>query len=201
MIHSLKYSRSFLLAPLLLLIMGSLVLAKPTAQALSTAYTSYTYNCTLSQGVASDNVKEWVKTALKTMKVPLNWLIPINKTDGTSCSTNWCIWINEGQNRLGPLEFVAFHEAAHVALGHFTQRVTETVYQERAKAQEVEADLLACETLYNLGKKELIFDRLAQLQQAHNQGFHEADCTDHPTLKQNIEYLEQFLSSKGEIIA
>lgn len=201
MISIQKSSLSALFLPVFgLLALGTALHLGGISRSIKTLYTSYSHIPTLGKEAAPEEITKLVRQALIAMKVPAQSLISIKKTDQTSCSTSWGIWINNGAGRLGPIEFVAFHEAAHVALGHFTQRIHEDVYPERARAQEVEADLLACKTLYNLGKKDIVIERLAQLTHAHNAGFQESDCEDHPSLKQNIEYIDQFLSSKGEMV-
>lgn len=147
---------------------------------------------------ASQEMKMMVQQALSDMNVPFWRLVQIKEADEISCSFVWHIWIEEAEKvNLGPIEFVAYHEAAHVACGHGMTRFEYDISDAEARAQEKEADLFAAETLYKVGKIDVIYDRIAELQHAVDRHWGQPDTDDHPTFKQMVKYFTKFLESKG----
>lgn len=160
-------------------------------------YEGYHYTHELGTENASLKMCSMVQQALYDMQVPFWRLIQVKKTDQTSCSFIWYVWMNE-KERFGPAEYVAYHEAAHIALGHGEVRLyCDEITSAEQRAQEIEADLLAAETLYTVGKKEVILERLAHLQYAIDERWKETDLEDHPSLQEMAALFTRFLEGKG----
>lgn len=138
--------------------------------------------------------------ALEHMRVPLRSLVQVYKTHDCSCSTPYHIWLNTNIQP-GPIEFDVFHEVAHIALGHPTKRFFEDISQEEARAQEVEADLLACQMLFELGKSDVIDERIKILKECIDREAIEPDLDDHPTLDTIYTLTCNFARSKGWEVA
>jgi hypothetical protein len=148
---------------------------------------------------ADSSLVELAQTALKAMGVKRRHFVTFYKANVTSCTTGWQMWLRDN-GPLGPTEFVVFHEAAHMALGHFYARVNSLVTLEMAKAQEIEADLLACQTLFELGMSNIILQRIAEIKKAIDQKWQEHDNDDHPTLREIYRCLTSFAQSKGLLV-
>jgi hypothetical protein len=158
-------------------------------------YESATYTENFGSALPSAKTKDLVQFYLREMEVPYWYMVRIHSTDTISVSTSWHVWIEE-HNPFGPKEFVTAHEAAHVALRHFDQRGPTTTSAEMC-AQEVDADLLACETLHKTGNVDIVFERLAHCTLAANMKWKETDLDDHPSLAQIIAFTTTFLENKG----
>ncbi len=145
---------------------------------------------------APGHINKLVKGYLRALKVPFWWLTQVKKTTAGSCSTHWHVWIND-ETKWGPVEFVAAHEAAHVAQGHFIDRLETEMTIDDMREQEKEADLIATELLFKRGKVDIVIYRLAQLiaaQRYVEQHKMPEDVNDeHPNYPQIIEYTKKFL--------
>lgn len=163
-----------------------------------TFYLGHTFCQHLGQEDASDKMQLLVKEALRDIDVPFWRLVQIKKTSQTSCSFAWHIWMNEGE-KFGPLTYLAYHEAAHIACGHGTYRLYHLdITPEDKRAQEKEADLLAAQTLYKVGKQNVIFEVLAHIQAAIEDDWDQENHTqDHPSLQEMAVYFTKFLENKG----
>lgn len=140
--------------------------------------------------------KSWAQYIMREMRVPRHEYIRIGQTNGVSHATSRAMNINTAAP-FGPWQFVVAHEAAHIALGHpLTSGPLDT--DEVTRTQEVQADLYAYECLYRLGRKDLIFQRLAHIMTAINDKWHEPDLNDHPSLRFMASYTKGFLEEKGE---
>ena len=150
----------------------------------------------LGSSPVSPELSKLTYQALRAMNVPHKNLVHVYATDKGSCSTTWQIWLNE-EEVLGPIEFVVFHECAHIALGHFRKHMFQEVSDAQARAEEVEADLLACNKLFELGMSDIIVKRIEHIKYAIDNNYYENDLDDHPTFKQMYEYMTAFARSKG----
>lgn len=139
--------------------------------------------------------KELLAQALHAMGVSQRHLVSCYQTKGVSCAGTWNIWINE-HTGYGPVEYEIFHEAAHIALGHPRQRLNKAhaCTTQFIKAQEIEADLLACQTLFELGMQDVIIERIKRTKPLIDKQ-HGSDC--HPTYKEMYTYFMHFAQSKG----
>lgn len=144
-------------------------------------------------------VYDLTQQALAAMGVKKRYFISIYKGNNISCAASWQIWLDE-KIKLGPWQFAVFHEAAHIALGHFEVCMQENMFPAKAHAQEIEADLLACQTLFELGMKDIIIERAKLLKQLIEKGCRTADLSTHPPLTQMYGCLCEFLKSKGIVI-
>lgn len=141
--------------------------------------------------IASEELNATAQLALSTMGVTLSPFIHVYETEGISCAASWHMWLNKRPS-LGPWKFVVFHEAGHIACGHFDERFLGAVYDERAREQEKEADLKACEALHARGMDDIILDRLAQIKRAIDMNLEETDLGDHPSLQEMYDYMQEF---------
>src|SRR5258708_18068780 len=101
-----------------------------------------------SEPVKTPELYELIHKALEAMGVKRRNFITIFETSRTSGSGTWHMWLSMTPS-IGPWKYIVFHEAAHVALNHYALRVTKKITtNEESKAQEIDADLLACKTLF-----------------------------------------------------
>lgn len=149
----------------------------------------------------SHDIKTLVQEALTSMKVKKAFFMNIYETNHICGAATYHMWINP-QTPLGPLKFVIFHESAHIALNHFYDRffADYNFSPQHIKAQEVEADLLACQTLFELGMQDVIIERIQEIKQAIQQKRSVTNSTDHPSLEEMYTYLCEFLKSKGIMV-
>lgn len=134
--------------------------------------------------------------ALKAMGVKHRALITIYDTKKPNGSATYQMWLSLEQF-IGPVEFVVFHEAAHVALEHYTTRVFEEISPEQMKAQEIEADLLACQKLFELGMQDIIVERIKNIKKYVDSKARAGNASDHPTFQEIYQALVHFAQSKG----
>lgn len=142
---------------------------------------------------ASQDVQELAQKALKAMGVKHQ--VQILETEKNNCSATCHMWINK--NIWASWKYLIFHEAAHIALGHFKEQFEGEVSNARKKEQEQEADLLACKTLYELGMSEFVTGYSDELAQALDEGLELMNSDTHPSLKEIHDYMTAFAKSKG----
>ena len=141
-------------------------------------------------------LRQIAELALEAMDVPGRQFVQIYEAEKISCAAGWQLWLKE--QKLGPTEFVIFHEVAHMKLGHFASRALGLVTTpEQQKAREVEADLLAAQILFELGRSDIIIERIKQLKRAVDNNCPLVDTVKHPSLQENYTYLVEFAKSKG----
>lgn len=164
-------------------------------------YTLYSWGIALSKEIGSEKITsgelyELAQQALQHINVSCASLITMYKTDECTCSTSYHMWINE-KALPGPVEFDVVHEVAHIALGHPTKRFFHEITPEEARAQEVEADLLAYQTLFELGRADIILERIKTLKKYIEIKAEEPDLDDHPSLETIYTFTCSFARSKG----
>lgn len=146
--------------------------------------------------MSSGEVYDLAHDALKAMGVKHRHLITIYNTQKPNGSATYQMWLSLEQF-IGPVEFVVFHEAAHVALDHYSSRVFVDISPEQMKAQEIEADLLACQTLFELGMQGVIIKRIHEIKKYVDKSVKPANAEDHPTFQEIYHALVHFAQSKG----
>lgn len=159
----------------------------------STASTSDVCTYTPTHVTDFGHAQKWAKHIMQEMHIPNPHRIAIKPTDGVSHATDKQMQINTN-SWFGLWDFVVAHEAAHIALGH----PNTPDIDEMSRTQEVQADLYAYECLYRLGRKDLIFERLAHITYVLENNWYEPDLGDHPSLRFMEAYTRGFLEDKGE---
>jgi hypothetical protein len=66
------------------------------------------------------------------------------------------------------------------------------------RAQEKEADLMACKLLCDLNLPEIVEARIAEIQYAIDQKWKQSDTNDHPTLQEMVDYIRDFLNEYNQ---
>jgi hypothetical protein len=145
-------------------------------------------------------VDKEVRRALRAMGVHEADEIAIERTEDGSCSNDSTIWIQQNQFELGPQEFVIYHEAAHVACGHYRNHCNVVLdggdlTLDMLKGDEIEADLIAAHTLCSLNKHHILEQRINEIDFALSHGWMQVDTHDHPTLEEMREYLSGVLET------